>query len=415
MRSSPGYDSFDVFASAFEEIDEGASWTCMPTAVSDDENDSDDNDDDNDPDDTRGEIVDVARRHPDLPDSVFPDQEPNLGPKEKMSQDDEWLCFVDEEGANQTAHIIPEDEEVQMKTTQADFLAWHYQLGHVSFEKIRQIAARGDLPAAFGDCRVPKCAACIFGKARKCAWRSKALVNKVKTPPVTAPGSVVAIDQMISAMPRFIAQMRGFITGKRYKVIMVFVDQFSGLSFVYTQKSTTAEETMQAKEAFERYAKSHQVAIKHYHADNGIFAEAEFIQSVEKSNQTISFCGVNAHHMNGHAEKWIWDLQENARAMLLHAKRQWPSAVTKNIWPYAVQMANDVHNFAPSIKEGVLPIERFSQVQVSPRFSIVMHLDVHCTCLMDICKLERGSQSGTIDQGLDCFLDGLPAIHAKLH
>jgi hypothetical protein len=139
------------------------------------------------------------------------------------------------------------------------------------------------------------------------------------------------------------------------------------LSFVYTQKSTTAEETVQAKDAFERFAKAHQVVIKHYHADNGIFAEAEFLRAIEKANQTISFCGVNAHHMNGHAEKRIRDLQENARSMLLHAKRRWPSAVTVNLWPYAVRMANDVHNFAPSIKEGVSPIERFSQVQVSPK------------------------------------------------
>jgi GAG-pre-integrase domain len=401
MRSAPGYDSFDVFASAFEEIDEGESWTCMPTAVSDDENDSDDDDDDNDPDNTRGEIVDAARRHPDLPDSVFPDQEMNHEPKEKMSQDDEWLRFVDEEAANQTAHIIPEDEEVQMKTTQADFLAWHYRLGHLSFEKIRQMAVRGDLPAALRDCRVPKCAACMFGKARKRAWRSKAPVNKVKTPPVTAPGSVVAIDQMISAVPGFLAQMRGFITGKRYKVITVFVDQFSDLSFVYTQKSTTAEETVQAKEAFERYAKSHQVMIKHYHADNGIFTEAEFVRSVEKSNQTISFCGVNAHHMNGHAEKRIRDLQENARAMLLHAKRRWPSAVIANLWPYAVRMANDVHNFAPSIKEGVSPIERFLQVQVSPRVRHshafgcpVYTLDGHLQAGKRIPKWENRSRIG---------------------
>jgi hypothetical protein len=99
MRSAPGYDAFDVFASAFEEIDEGVSWTCMPITVSDDENESDDDDDDdNDPDEMRGEIVEVTRRHPDLPDSLFLDLEADLGPKEKMSPDDEWLRFVDEEG-----------------------------------------------------------------------------------------------------------------------------------------------------------------------------------------------------------------------------------------------------------------------------------------------------------------------------
>ena len=175
---------------------------------------------------------------------VFPDQSSEIPKTGEMLPDDEWLRFVDEEDNQPQVHIIPEDEEVQDKSSQSDFLAWHYRLGHIAFEKMRLMAGQGDLPAAFQECRVPKCAACLFGKARKRAWRSKSPVNKIKTPPVTAPGSVVAMDQMISAVPGFIAQMRGFITGKRYKVITVFVDQFSDLSFVYTQKSTTAEETV---------------------------------------------------------------------------------------------------------------------------------------------------------------------------
>ncbi len=245
--------------------------------------------------------------------------------------------------------------------------AFHYRLGHGSWEKIRQLSAHGDLPASFRNGRVPKGAAGLFGKARRRAWQSKAPGNNMKTPPATAPGSVVAMDQMVSALPGCIAQMRGFLTGKRYKVITVFVDQFSVSSFVYIQKSTTAEETVQAKVVFGRYARTHGVTVKHYHADHGIFAEAEFVRAVEKASQTISFCGVNAHHMNGHAEKRIRDLQENARARLLHAKRRWQSAMTAHLWPYAVRMANEVHNFAPSIKEGISPIERFSQVRVSPK------------------------------------------------
>ena len=61
--------------------------------------------------------------------------------------EEEWLSYVDEE-ANDEVHVIPEDEEVQSKSPESDLLSWHYRLGHVSFEKIRQMAARGDLPAA---------------------------------------------------------------------------------------------------------------------------------------------------------------------------------------------------------------------------------------------------------------------------
>jgi hypothetical protein len=170
MRSAPGFDSYAVFATAFEAMD-GENWMCLPTSVTDDEAESsDDDDDDIDPDDTRGETTEQHRRHPDLPDSVFQDQEADNGPTCKMSPDDEWLKYVDEEGANQTVHIIPDDEDVQQKSTQADFLAWHYRLGHLSFAKIRQMAARGDLPAALRDCRVPKCSAGIALQPRPFAY-----------------------------------------------------------------------------------------------------------------------------------------------------------------------------------------------------------------------------------------------------
>ena len=302
MRSAPGYEEFNSFAThdGRAHPETRHSCACQQQCLIDEDSDSEE--EDVDPDDTRGDVVD--RRHPDLPDDVFPDVQHQQQTMPDSQQEEEWLSYVEEE-ANDEVHVIPEDEEVQSKSPTADLLTWHYRLNHVSFEKIRQMAARGDLPAALRHCRVPKCAACLFGKATRRAWRTKAPVNKMKTPPATAPGSVVAIDQMISALPGFIAQMRGFITGKRYKVITVFVDQFSDLSFVYTQKSTTAEETVQAKEAFERYAKTHGVTVRHYHADNGIFAEAGFVRAVEKNGQTISFCGVNAHHSNGHAEKRI--------------------------------------------------------------------------------------------------------------
>jgi hypothetical protein len=59
------------------------------------------------------------------------------------------------------------------------------------------------------------------------------------------------------------------------------------------------------------------VIVKHYHADNGRFAENLFMSAVAESGQTISFCGVSAHFQNGIAEKRIRDLSEQARKQLL--------------------------------------------------------------------------------------------------
>jgi hypothetical protein len=46
---------------------------------------------------------------------------------------------------------------------------------------------------------------------------------------------------------------------------------------------------------------------------------------------------------------------------------RWPSAVTINLWPYAIRYANDVHNATPSVKTGVSPLETFSATPVRPQ------------------------------------------------
>ena len=60
--------------------------------------------------------------------------------------------------------------------------------------------------------------------------------------------------------------------------------------------------------------------------------------------QRLTFAGVNAHHSNRLAKQHMRSLQELARAMLLHANKHWPTAVSTNLWPYAVWMACDAMN-----------------------------------------------------------------------
>ncbi len=161
--------------------------------------------------------------------------------------------------------------------------------------------------------------------------------------------------------------MKGSLTTLRYRVATVFVDHFSDLGFVFLQRSTTAAETLQAKHAFERFAGSHNVTIRHYHADNGRFAEKTFVDDVEQKNQTISFCGVSAHHQNGKAEKRIRDLQDVARTMLIHAYRRWPKGITVNLWPHALRTANDVRNCVAARDDGQSPMSVFTGVPVQPQ------------------------------------------------
>jgi hypothetical protein len=89
------------------------------------------------------------------------------------------------------------------------------------------------------------------------------------------------------------------------------------------------------------------VRIQHYHADNGRFADNGFMNAVKKQQQTIYFCGVNAHFQNGIAVKRIIDLQEQARTMILHAKSRWPKGVSIHLWPYALRSANQLRQVTP--------------------------------------------------------------------
>ena len=362
MTSSPAKHIFAAFCAKIDDIDNYHHDMASPTIqamnsniISDGESEGE-SDNENDDESMSGNKIQEEtwahnRRHPDLPNDVFQTMisEPTMKGTGKV-------------------HIIPtEDVEVQATTPQAKLLAWHYRLGHLPFGKIQQLAKRGDLPAAIATCPIPKCAACLYGKATRRPWRTRAPVNAMLVPPVVAPGSVVSVDQMVSAIPGLIPQMKGFITYKRYEIATIFVDHFSGLSFVHLQKGSSASETIEAKHAFERYAKVHGVSIKHYHADNGIFEAREFQDAIFTDGQTISFCGVNAHHQNGRAEKKIRDLQELTRTMILHAQNRWPNAISAHLWPMAMKSANENTNSAPSLDTGISPIEMFTQVQIAPK------------------------------------------------
>ena len=125
------------------------------------------------------------------------------------------------------------------------------------------------------------------------------------------------------------------------------------------------EETVEAKEAFERYVRSHGVQVAQYHADNGVFADNKWRKACADNQQALSFCGVNAHFQNGLAERRIRELQEQARTMLIHANKRWPETVNAHLWPYAIRMANDLFNATPDLARQHIPIEAFSGTKVT--------------------------------------------------
>jgi hypothetical protein len=114
---------------------------------------------------------------------------------------------------------------------------------------------------------------------------------------------------MHSPSPGLVAQMSGGVTHKRYCYAAVYADHYSGYGYVHLQKTQTVEETVEGKAAFERHCQVFGVTVKHYHADNGIFASKAWKDSCDESRQSFTYSGVNAHFQSGVAERLIWELQ----------------------------------------------------------------------------------------------------------
>ena len=92
----------------------------------------------------------------------------------------------------------------------------------------------------------------------------------------TKPGECISVDHMISMQVGFFAQFKGKLTSKWYHAMSIFVDHFSRLRFVHLMQDLLSDETIKAKEAFEQFAAEHGIAIKHYHCNNGCFADNSF-------------------------------------------------------------------------------------------------------------------------------------------
>ncbi len=74
---------------------------------------------------------------------------------------------------------------------------------------------------------------------------------------------------MILTQVGFIAQLKGTLTKKHYTAATVFIDHYSRLKYIHLMPKLTSKETMEAKLAFEHFAKQPGVRILRYHCNNG--------------------------------------------------------------------------------------------------------------------------------------------------
>ena len=141
------------------------------------------------------------------------------------------------------------------------------------------------------------------------------------------PGDGVSVDYLVSAQPGLIPQMSRFLTSKRLWGATTFVDHVSDYVYMHLMRDLTLDETLLDKEAMEMVMAQVGRNIKHYHADNGRFADNGFIDAINTKDQKITFCGVGAHHQNGIIENKNNIITLGARTLLLHGMRMWPTMI----------------------------------------------------------------------------------------
>jgi hypothetical protein len=236
-------------------------------------------------------------------------------------------------------------------------LLWvHYCLGHPGMDRIQALARAGILPKHLASCPKPLCTSCQLGKAHRSATPSTGTPLDVGH---LNPGDCVSVDQLESNTPGSVPTSWGLPTKCTFQATTLFCDHASRYLFLKCHQSTGAAEAVAAKRAFEHEAGLANVTVRKYKADNGIFNSILWKSTCDTLQQANEYCGVNAHHQNGIAERQIRSIFDRARTMLLHALNKWPDVVTVSLWPYALWLAVDLHNATPG-QSGLSPAEIFA-------------------------------------------------------
>ena len=241
-------------------------------------------------------------------------------------------------------------------------LYWHHRLRHAPLTCLHKLARRGVLPKAILLVKkLPLCAACAFATAHRRGWRTKAKSNRpIRKAGHNKPGHGTSCDHVISHQPGLVPQSTGILTHVKYWGSILFVDHYSDFLYNHLITGTTSQATLEAKQAYERVAAAHGVKVQSYHADNLRFNDNNFKGDCIKNGQTITYCGVGAHHQNAVAESKIKMVSYGARTILLHAKRKWPAVIATALWPYAMQSIIERHNRLSLDSNARSPLEKFS-------------------------------------------------------
>jgi hypothetical protein len=208
-----------------------------------------------------------------------------------------------------------------LTSLQRRLLLKHQQLGHLHMTRVQDLARSGVFGPSFtslGNCDPPLCKACLHGKQHRRAVTSNTATGSIDASHLQ-PGDCISGDQLESSTPGLVATFQGSTSTATYCAGTLLVDHASRYLHFTPHYSTGANEAVHAKHRFEQHTKTYHCSIRSYHTDNGVFHSKLFRQSCLSQGQHIQFCGVNAHHQNGIAERYIRTITEQPELCLFIA------------------------------------------------------------------------------------------------
>ena len=179
------------------------------------------------------------------------------------------------------------------------------------------------------------------------------------------PGEIAYTSMMNSSVPALMPQMVGFYGSAKFHNASLFVDDKLDCTFVHNQISTSAEETIRDKEAYETELRQFGKEVRHHHEDNGTYDVAEHREETNKNKQTLTFCGVDSNNQNGRAENRVKIICNPARVILIHAIHRWPEVVKESLWPYSIPLATCIRKNHKINKQRTTPIEKLTGLSQS--------------------------------------------------
>jgi hypothetical protein len=127
---------------------------------------------------------------------------------------------------------VDEDAPLAAADDQAELMRWHFCLGHLSFQKLKQLALNGEIPKKLPKLKPPECAGCLFGAMTKLPWRGKELASSHKIFVAAHPGEIVSVNQMESTEVGFFAYLKGSLTKKAVQVLHCFCGPLLPITFL---------------------------------------------------------------------------------------------------------------------------------------------------------------------------------------